>query len=124
MGKIQVGDDGITRRERDMGLIINKKTGRAYKSQGDFTNFQMHANGRFIDGKALPSAFRCAECGELVIANDWRQMYTNCSGVMIGHIKLAHEFHICPGCTLKVLKTLPNITGMVKAMHGGDLKRG
>jgi hypothetical protein len=121
---IEVGDDEITKRERAMGLDINEKTGRAYKSQGDFHNLGLQAGGHFRDGNALPAAFTCAACSTVVVGKDWRAIYDNCSAVTCGSLRFDVEFHICRECTLKVLNLFPNIKGIMAAMHGGDLKRG
>jgi len=122
--RVEVGDDETTKRERAMGLDINPKTRRAYKSQGDFQNLGIGYGGRFRDGQALPSAFRCAGCDAVVVGKDWRAVYDNCSAVVVGALRFEVELHICRECTLKVLNLFPTIKGIVKALYGGDLKRG
>lgn len=122
--RVEIGDDEIAKRERVMGLDINRKTGRAYKSQGDFHNMGIGYGGRFRDGNAIPSAFRCAGCEVVVVGIDWRQAFQNCSAINAGSLRFVTEFWLCRECTLKALSIFPTIKGMVKSLHGGDLKRG
>ena len=121
---IAVGDDEITKGEKAMGLDIDPKTGRAYKSQGDFHNLGIGYGGQFRDGNAIPSAFRCAGCEKVVVGIDWRQAFHNCSGINAGSLRFVTEFWLCPECTLKALNLFPNIKGLVKALHNGDVSRG
>lgn len=118
------GMDGRARMERDLGLQMNPKTGRAYESQGDFHNLGLKAGGRFIEGKALPQAFKCSGCGALVIEDHWGKGFENCGAISCGSLRFVAEFWLCRECVLKALRIFPSIKGMLAAMHGGDLKRG
>lgn len=116
---IRVGDDETTKRERDIGLDVDPKTGRAYESQGDFQNLGIGAGGRFYNGVAVPRAVQCGACGARVVEDQWGRGFQGC-----GAFDFNGQFFLCSECVLRVLYLFPRIRGVVAAMHGGDLKRG
>lgn len=118
--RIEVGDDGRARLEKDMGLDINPATGRAYESQGDFKNIDLGIGGRFHDGKAVCRTFRCSSCGAKETEPAWGRGVYHWSSFIFGRAKLA----ICPNCTYKVLALFPNLKGICAAVNGGELRNG
>lgn len=119
MPRVEVGDDGRARLEKDLGLDMDPATGRAYESQGDFHNMGLNAGGRFYNGAAVPRAMRCDACEARVLEDKWGRGFQNCGGFDFGG-----PFFLCPGCVLKALNLFPRIKGIVAAMNGGNVKRG
>lgn len=116
--RASAGDDGRARLEKDLGLDIDPKTGRAYESQGDFHNLGLGTGGRFYNGAAVPRTARCHNCEGFVTEAFWGQGFENCGGVDIGG-----QWFLCPECIKKVLAVLPRVRALVAAHNGGDLKR-
>ena len=118
--RVEVGADGRERLERDMGLDIDPKTGRAYQDQGDFQNLGLGSGGRFYDGRAVPRSVQCTGCEAVVIERAWGQGFQNCGAFDFGP---AGSFFLCQECVARVLRGFPRIRGIVAAMNGGNVKR-
>lgn len=131
----RVGDDETTRREKAMGLDIDKRTGRAYQSQGDASNLNSGVGGRFRDGIMVPRAFQCEACGQVVVETKFGAGFPNCAEISInpgryrftqcGSINLdwAGHFNLCGNCIEKAVRAVPNLAGLCSAMNGGRLHR-
>lgn len=110
------GQDGRERLERDLGLEINPKTGRAFESQGTFQNLGLGAGGRFYDGRAVPRVARCEACEGMVQEAAWAMGFQNCGALDLGP---GGAFFLCQECILKALRLFPRLRALVAAANGG-----
>lgn len=130
-----VGDDETTRREKAMGLDIDKRTGRAYQSQGDAANLTSGLTGRFHDGIMVPRSFQCDACGQLVVETKFGVGFPNCAEIFVnpgqyrftrcGSINMGPggHFNLCGNCIEKAVMAIPNLAGLCSAVNGGRLHR-
>ena len=113
--RITVGEDEIARTQREMGLEINPETGRAYESQGTFTN-SAGGSGRFRDGLALPKSSVCGGCEKRVTEDEYGQGFRNCGEIILGG-RGAH--FLCSECLARALLKLSPVVMAIRATGSG-----
>lgn len=112
---IEVGDDEVAKVQRDMGLEIDPATGRAYESQGSFSN-SAGASGRFLDGVAIPRSSACSNCERMVVESEYGQGFRNCGALRLG---TRGDHFLCGACVARALLSLPNVVTAIRAAGSG-----